>query len=105
MYFISPWLGESLAFVTGVVTIFFLVRSKELRQNIWQFLNAPFSKKITKDKYWTVYLLFILLVILVSIFYTLRTLVYRCNPFEPINKGKLGTTQGWRKKEKFPQYY
>ena len=50
--------GESLAFVTGVVTICFLVRSKELRQNIWQFLNAPFSKKITKDKYWTVYLYF-----------------------------------------------
>jgi predicted PurR-regulated permease PerM len=50
MYFISPWLGESLAFVTGVVTIFFLVRSKELRKNIWQFLNAPFSKKITKKE-------------------------------------------------------
>jgi hypothetical protein len=32
-------------------------------------------------------------------------LVYWCNPFEPINKGKLGTTQGWRKEEKFPQYY
>ena len=76
MYFISPWLGESLAFVTGVVTIFFLVRSKELRQNIWQFLNSPFNKKITKDKYWTVYLFFILTVILVSIFYTLKTLVY-----------------------------
>jgi hypothetical protein len=76
MYFISPWLGESLAFVTGVVTIFFLVRSKELRQNIWEFLNAPFSKKIAKDKYWTVYLFFMLTVILVSIFYTLRHIVY-----------------------------
>ena len=76
MYFISPWLGESFAFVTGVVTIFFLVISKELRQNIWQFLNAPFSKKITKDKYWTVYLFFMLNVILVSIFYTLRHIVY-----------------------------
>ena len=76
MYFISPWLGESLAFVTGVVTIFFLVRSKELRQNISQFLKAPFSKKITKDKYWTVYLIFMLTVILVSIFYTLRHIVY-----------------------------
>ena len=31
--------------------------------------------------------------------------VYWCNPFEPINKGKLGTTQGWQKKEKFPVYY
>ncbi len=31
--------------------------------------------------------------------------VYWCNPFEPINKGKLGTTQGWRKEEKFKQYY
>ena len=31
--------------------------------------------------------------------------VYWCNPFEPINKGKLGTTQGWRKEEKFPEYY
>ena len=31
--------------------------------------------------------------------------VYWCNPFEPINKGKLGTTQRWRKEEKFPQYY
>jgi hypothetical protein len=76
MYFISPWLGESLAFVTGVVTIFFLVRSKELRQNIWQFLNSPFNKKIAKDKYFTVYLLFMLIVILVSIFYTLRNIVY-----------------------------
>ena len=76
MYFISPWLGESLAFVTGVVTIFFLIRSKELRQNIWQFLKSPFSKKITKDKYWTVYLFFMLTVILVSIFYTLRHIVY-----------------------------
>jgi hypothetical protein len=76
MYFISPWLGESLAFVTGVVTIFFLVRSKELRQNIWKFLNAPFSKKIIKDKFWTAYLFFMLTVILVSIFYTLRNIVY-----------------------------
>ena len=76
MLFISPWLGESLAFVTGVVTIFFLVRSKELRQNIWQFLRSPFSKKIAKDKYWTVYLFFMLTVILVSIFYTLRHIVY-----------------------------
>ena len=76
MLFISSWLMESFGFVVGVVIIFFLVRSKELRQNIWQFLNAPFSKKIAKDKYWTVYLLFIFLVILVSIFYTLRNLVY-----------------------------
>ena len=76
MLFISPWLGESLAFVTGVVTIFFLVRSKELRQKTWQFLNSSFSKKIAKDQYFTVYLLFMLLVIIVSIFYTLRNLVY-----------------------------
>ena len=32
-------------------------------------------------------------------------LVYWCDPFEPINKGKLGTTQGWRKEERFKQYY
>ena len=32
-------------------------------------------------------------------------LVYWCNPFEPINKGKLGSTQGWRKEKKFPVYY
>jgi len=76
MLFISPWLGESLAFVTGVVIIFFLVRSKELRQNIRQFVKSPFSKKIAKDKYWTVYLFFMLTVILVSIFYTLRHIVY-----------------------------
>ena len=31
--------------------------------------------------------------------------VYWCNPFEPINKRKLGTTQGWRKEEKFQKYY
>ena len=31
--------------------------------------------------------------------------VYWCNTFEPINKGKLGTTQGWRKEEKFQKYY
>ena len=67
---------ESFAFVVGVVIIFFLVRSKELRQNIWQFLNSPFNKKIAKDKYFTVYLLFMLIVILVSIFYTLRNIVY-----------------------------
>ena len=76
MYFISPWLGESLAFVTGVVTIFFLIRSKEFRKNIWQFLKSPFSKKIAKDKYFTVYLFFMMIVILVSIFYTLKTLVH-----------------------------
>ena len=76
MLFISTWLMESFAFVIGVVIIFFLVRSKELRQNIWQFLNAPFNKKITKDKYWTVYLYFMLTVILISIFYTLRQIVY-----------------------------
>jgi hypothetical protein len=76
MLFISTWLMESFAFVVGVVIIFLLVRSKELRQNIFQFLNAPFSKKITKDKYWTVYLYFMLTVILVSIFYTLRQIVY-----------------------------
>jgi hypothetical protein len=76
MYFISPWLGESLAFVTGVVTIFFLVRSKEFRLNIWQFLKSPFNKKIAKDKYFTVYLFFMLIVIVVSIFYTLRNIVY-----------------------------
>ena len=67
---------ESFAFVIGVVIIFFLVRSKELRQNLWKFLNAPFSKKITKDEYWTVYLYFMLTVILISIFYTLRQIVY-----------------------------
>ena len=76
MYLISPWLGESLAFVTGVVTIFFLVRSKELRQNILKFLKYPFSKKTSKDKYFTIYLFFILAVILVSMFYTLRNIVY-----------------------------
>jgi len=31
--------------------------------------------------------------------------VYWCNPFEPINKGKLETTQDWRKEEKFQKYY
>ena len=76
MYFISPWLGESLAFVTGVVAIFFLVRSKELRQNIWKFIRFPFSKKTAKDKYYTIYLFFILMVIIVSIFYTLKNIVY-----------------------------
>ncbi len=76
MYLISPWLGESLAFVTGVVTIFFLVRNKELRQNFLEFLKFPFNKKTAKDKYFTVYLFFMLIVILVSIFYTFKTVVY-----------------------------
>jgi hypothetical protein len=31
--------------------------------------------------------------------------VYWCNPFEPINKGKLGTTQGWRLERPVKQYY
>ena len=31
--------------------------------------------------------------------------VYWCNPFEPINRGKLGSTQSWRKEKKFPIYY
>jgi hypothetical protein len=31
--------------------------------------------------------------------------VYWCNPFEPINKGKLGTTQGWRMEKPVKQYY
>ena len=31
--------------------------------------------------------------------------VYWCNPYEPINKGKLGSSQDWRKEKKFPVYY
>jgi hypothetical protein len=31
--------------------------------------------------------------------------VYWCNPFEPINKGKLGTTQRWRIQKPVKQYY
>ena len=31
--------------------------------------------------------------------------VYWCNPYEPINRGKLGSTQSWRKEKKFPVYY
>ncbi len=31
--------------------------------------------------------------------------VYWCDPYEPINKGKLGSSQGWRKEKKFPVYY
>jgi SpoVK/Ycf46/Vps4 family AAA+-type ATPase len=31
--------------------------------------------------------------------------VYWCNPFEPINKGKLGTTQGWRIEKPVKHYY
>jgi hypothetical protein len=31
--------------------------------------------------------------------------VYWCNPFEPINKGKLGTTQGWRIEKPVKLYY
>ena len=32
-------------------------------------------------------------------------LFYWCNPFEPINNGKLGTTQGWSKEERFKRDY
>lgn len=32
-------------------------------------------------------------------------LVYWCNPFEPINKGKLGSTQNWRINEPQRSYY
>jgi hypothetical protein len=31
--------------------------------------------------------------------------VYWCNPYESINKGKLGSSQSWRKEKKFPVYY
>ena len=31
--------------------------------------------------------------------------VYWCNPYEPINKGKLGSSQSWRNEKKFPVYY
>jgi hypothetical protein len=40
MLFISPWLGESLAFVTGVVTIFFLIRRKDGEQDIHYAIRA-----------------------------------------------------------------
>ena len=36
--------------------------------------------------------------------YTSR-LVYWCNPFEPINKGKLGSTQNWRINKLERSYY
>ncbi len=32
-------------------------------------------------------------------------LVYWCNPFEPINKGKLGSTQEWRIEKPKKHYY
>ena len=32
-------------------------------------------------------------------------LVYWCNPFEPINKGKLGSTQNWRINKLEMSYY
>lgn len=32
-------------------------------------------------------------------------LVYWCNPFEPINKGKLGSTQNWRINKPERSYY
>ena len=32
-------------------------------------------------------------------------LVYWCNPFEPINKGKLGSTQNWRIEKPVRSYY
>ena len=32
-------------------------------------------------------------------------LVYWCNPFEPINKGKLGSTQNWRINKSERSYY
>ena len=31
--------------------------------------------------------------------------VYWCNPFEPINKGKLGSTQSWRIEKPKNEYY
>ena len=32
-------------------------------------------------------------------------LVYWCNPFEPINRGKLGSTQNWRIEKPIMSYY
>ena len=32
-------------------------------------------------------------------------LVYWCNPFEPINKGKLGSTQNWSIEKPITSYY
>jgi hypothetical protein len=32
-------------------------------------------------------------------------LVYWCNPFEPINKGKLGSTKNWRIEKPIRSYY
>ena len=31
--------------------------------------------------------------------------VYWCNPFEPINRGKLGSTQNWRIEKPIRSYY
>jgi type I restriction enzyme M protein len=39
-------------------------------------------------------------------FYTPKTIVNLiAEMIEPINKGKLGTSQGWRKEESFKKYY
>ena len=38
--------------------------------------------------------------------YRQRKYIYWCNPFESINKGKLGHSQSWKnKKEKKYEYY
>jgi hypothetical protein len=31
--------------------------------------------------------------------------IYRCNPYEPINKGRLGSSQLWRQDKKKYEYY
>ena len=31
--------------------------------------------------------------------------IYWCNPFEPINKGRLGSSQLWRQDKKKYEYY
>ena len=31
--------------------------------------------------------------------------VYWCDPYEPVNKGRLGSTQEFKKKKKYPTYY
>jgi len=31
--------------------------------------------------------------------------VFWCDPYEPVNKGRLGSTQEFKKKKKYPTYY
>jgi hypothetical protein len=73
MYLTDPNAGDGAALVIGLVIIYWLIINNKFRKIFCQFLMLPFSKKVSwNDKFFLLYIFFILLFCFVTVFITFK---------------------------------